>query len=76
MLTVTKIVKFDAAHFLPQHEGKCKNMHGHTWKMEIEVARSDGFINAHTGMIFDFGHLKDMLNANLLDKLDHKILNR
>ena len=70
MLSVTKIVKFDAAHYLPNHEGKCKNLHGHTWKVEIKVS---GQMEA--GIIIDFTDLKKVINHAILEKLDHSCLN-
>ena len=38
-ISVTKIFKFDAAHFLPEHSGKCADLHGHTYRLEVTVAR-------------------------------------
>ena len=70
MLSVTKIVKFDAAHWLPNHEGKCKNLHGHTWKVEIEVSGQ-----METGMIIDFSELKKTIQHYILVQLDHTCLN-
>ena len=75
MISVTKIVKFDAAHFLPGYKGKCANMHGHTWVIEIEVARPDNYYDEETGMVLDFSFFKDALQGNYLEKLDHKVLN-
>ena len=37
MLTVTKSIKFDAAHVLTNHQGLCKNLHGHTYRVEVSV---------------------------------------
>ena len=41
MTTVTKTVKFDAAHVLTNHCGLCRNLHGHTYRVDVSVARSD-----------------------------------
>lgn len=71
MLSVTKIVKFDAAHYLPKHEGKCKNLHGHTWKIEIEISGS----TLHDGMIIDFSNLKEVIERSVLNTLDHRCIN-
>jgi 6-pyruvoyltetrahydropterin/6-carboxytetrahydropterin synthase len=59
--------EFDAAHFLPGHKGKCKNLHGHTWTVEIEV---EGEPDPETGMIIDFGDLK-----NMVMQFDHQLIN-
>ena len=76
MLSVTKIVKFDAAHYLPQHEGQCKNLHGHTWKVEIEVAKEyEPDQPQPDGMIVDFSSLKKIIKDFVLDYVDHQCLN-
>ena len=75
MITVTKIFKFDAAHLLPEYEGKCKNLHGHTWRLDVEV---DGMRNGpkvYDTMVLDFGDLKRIVNEAVIDKLDHHYLN-
>ena len=43
MVTVTKTVRFDAAHVLTNHAGLCRNLHGHTYRVEVSVAgEADG----------------------------------
>lgn len=59
--------KFDAAHFLPEYEGACANMHGHTWKVAVEFY---GAIK--DGMGLDFKEAKRILNSILPD---HCLLN-
>jgi len=63
--------KFDAAHYLPGYEGKCVNMHGHTWHVEVEIA---GPVDHSTGMVIDFVKLKEAVNETI-ERLDHKLLN-
>ena len=41
MITVTKTVKFDAAHVLTNHQGLCKNLHGHTYRVDVSVAQAE-----------------------------------
>lgn len=57
---------FDAAHLLGNYEGKCRNLHGHTYLYEVEVeaeeARSDG-------MVVDFNRVKE-----IVDEYDHAFL--
>ena len=38
-ITITRHFSFDAAHYLPGHEGKCQNLHGHTYKLEVTIGR-------------------------------------
>ena len=60
--------KFSAAHRLPNYQGDCANLHGHTWRVVFEVEGPIG----PDGMVFDFKLLKPLLD-NLLP--DHKYLN-
>ena len=62
---------FDAAHFLPEYEGKCEELHGHTYTLDVVV---EGELNKE-GMVMDFNKLKGVVKKNVLDKLDHKNLN-
>lgn len=65
---------FDSAHFLSGYDGKCSNIHGHRWRVIIEVyendIKSEGQIR---GMIVDFGTLKSQVKAEA-DALDHAII--
>lgn len=63
---------FDAAHCLPDHPGKCKNMHGHTW--EVEVTYEAETLHPTLSYAVDFAILKARLK-DILSKLDHKVLN-
>ena len=58
---------FDAAHFLRNYEGKCKNLHGHTWTVEIWIEKK---LEPGKDMLMDFVELKKMI-----DELDHQNLN-
>lgn len=71
MLSVTRKFEFAGAHYLPNHPGKCQNLHGHTWKVEIEII---GQVKKDTGMIIDFGDMKEKINP-IIETFDHKCLN-
>ncbi len=76
--SVTKNFKFDSAHFLPEHKGKCAEIHGHTYRLEVTVARLDGRLIADgssAGMVIDFGDLKDIVQREIIARVDHKLLN-
>ena len=60
-----------AAHFLRGYEGKCKNLHGHTWQVEVFV---EGEELDEVGMVLDFRVMKQRLKT-LLDTMDHSCLN-
>lgn len=60
---------FDSAHFLARYNGKCRNIHGHRWRVVIEIAGE----NLDDGMIVDFTDIKAALKA-LTDNLDHSLV--
>jgi 6-pyruvoyltetrahydropterin/6-carboxytetrahydropterin synthase len=60
-----------SAHFIKGHQGKCKNLHGHTWKIEVTVISKE--LN-DLGMVADFAILKKQL-AEVLAPIDHVCLN-
>jgi 6-pyruvoyltetrahydropterin/6-carboxytetrahydropterin synthase len=64
------MTEFDAAHSLPGYQGKCANLHGHTYQVEIVVEGEVGV----DGFVMDFYQLKKILAAALED-LDHRCLN-
>ena len=68
MTTVTKTVRFDAAHILTNHQGLCKNLHGHTYRVDVSVAQADG---AGGDMVIDFKDLKRIATETICDRFDH-----
>jgi 6-pyruvoyltetrahydropterin/6-carboxytetrahydropterin synthase len=65
------ICYFSAAHSLRGYKGKCEELHGHNWKVEVLV--SSPKLNS-LGMVLDFKELKEKLNK-VLSLLDHRYLN-
>lgn len=74
MYSIRSEAHFDSAHFLAGHDGKCKNIHGHRWVIEAEVASdeliSDGPLR---GMVSDFAILKKSLQE-IADRFDHTLI--
>jgi 6-pyruvoyltetrahydropterin/6-carboxytetrahydropterin synthase len=62
---------FDAAHKLIGYKGKCAELHGHTWKVEVFVV---GEKLDDVGILVDFNTLKEKL-SKIIGRLDHKFLN-
>jgi 6-pyruvoyltetrahydropterin/6-carboxytetrahydropterin synthase len=77
MFMVVKHFEFEGAHFLPGYKGKCKEMHGHTWKLKVGVGFPHGqaFDINDDGMILDFSILKSIVQKTIVEELDHKIIN-
>ena len=71
MTTVTKTVRFDAAHILTNHQGLCKNLHGHTYRVDVSVAQTDG---AGGDMVVDFKELKRIAAETICDRFDHAFM--
>ncbi len=65
---------FDSAHFLSGYKGKCANIHGHRWKVEVEV-QSETLVKGGQldGMIIDFGDLKKDVKS-MVDAYDHALI--
>jgi 6-pyruvoyltetrahydropterin/6-carboxytetrahydropterin synthase len=63
---------FAAAHRLPRYEGPCFRMHGHNYKFFVTV---EGEVDPATGMIADFGVIKQLVGERVLAKVDHRNLN-
>lgn len=71
MYELKVVSRFAAAHNLREFYGKCEDLHGHNWLVEVYVA-SDSLDK--TGLVMDFGVIKKHL-AETLDEIDHKYLN-
>ncbi|MCM1315025.1 MAG: 6-carboxytetrahydropterin synthase QueD [Alistipes senegalensis] len=65
---------FDSAHFLSGYDGKCKNIHGHRWVIEVKIQghelKSSG---TEKGMLTDFGNLKKTVR-DLAESFDHAFI--
>ncbi|WP_336808993.1 6-carboxytetrahydropterin synthase QueD [Bacillus cereus] len=68
---VSKKFTFDAAHHLHCYEGKCKNLHGHTYKVVFGIS---GYVN-EIGLAIDFGDIKEIWKNEIEIYLDHRYLN-
>ena len=67
MYRLKKRITFEAAHRLPEHKGKCKNLHGHSYIVEVEIMTQS--LNSE-GMVCDFGDIK-----RVVQEWDHRFLN-
>lgn len=78
MTTITKEFTFDCAHQLLNHRGLCRNIHGHTYKLQIEIAHKmggqAGRTNPSEGMLIDFSDLKSEVKRLIIDKFDHAFI--
>jgi len=73
-ISVVRRYRFEAAHRLEWHRGKCRRLHGHSYVLEVEVS---GPLDDH-GVVMDFAKVDEVVNAAVLcapDGLDHADLN-
>ncbi|MEH7388516.1 6-carboxytetrahydropterin synthase QueD [Bacillus sp. JJ1521] len=68
---ISKEFTFDAAHHLHCYEGKCKNLHGHTYKVVFGIS---GFLD-DIGLVIDFGDIKEIWKNEIEIYLDHRYMN-
>ena len=71
-MRVQRIFDFEAAHKLPHHPGKCKDLHGHSYRLVVSV---EGPVDPRSGMAIDFSDLKAIVVQHAVSKLDHKYVN-
>lgn len=74
MISITREIALDMGHRIQRHESKCKNIHGHRYVIQATLEGpliSDG---PETGMVKDFGFLKQYMMAVIHDVYDHKLI--
>ncbi len=70
--TITKKLVFDSAHYITDHDEKCKNLHGGRYDIEISIKDR---IDPMTGFVVDYSLIKKVVKNLIIDKFDHKTLN-
>ena len=70
--SITKKLVFDSAHFITDHDGKCKNLHGGRYDIEITIKDR---IDPTTGFVIDYSLIKNITKNLIINKFDHKTLN-
>ncbi|MBC7189751.1 6-carboxytetrahydropterin synthase QueD [Candidatus Aerophobetes bacterium] len=70
-MLVAREFEFDAAHKLVNYKGKCENIHGHRWKIQVVIEAPVG----EDGIAFDFVKLKQIVEERVISRLDHTYLN-
>ncbi|HEX7167290.1 MAG TPA: 6-carboxytetrahydropterin synthase QueD [Acidimicrobiales bacterium] len=69
--SVTRSFTFEAAHQLPWHTGKCRRLHGHSYRVEVTV---EGPLDEN-GIVVDFADIKDVVERDVITRYDHRYLN-
>jgi len=77
-IRVTKAFDWEMAHALDHHDGKCHNIHGHTYSLEVtfigEITDEPGA--AKDGMVVDFADIKRIVKSKIVDVYDHALVLR
>jgi 6-pyruvoyltetrahydropterin/6-carboxytetrahydropterin synthase len=73
---ITKMFSFGAGHALYGYDGKCKNLHGHSYHLEVTVIGTPivDTSNVKYGMVIDFGDLKKIVKEDIVDVFDHSMI--
>lgn len=72
-IRITKQFTFETGHALYGYDGKCRNVHGHSYKLSVTVIGTPITDTSHTklGMVIDFGDLKKIVKEEIVDPFDH-----
>ena len=72
-IRITKQFSFETGHALYGYDGKCKNVHGHSYKLSVTVVGKPicDSSNVKFGMVIDFSDLKKIVKDEIVDVFDH-----
>lgn len=72
-IRITKMFSFETGHALYGYDGKCRNVHGHSYKLSVTVIGQPIGDNKNVkfGMVIDFGDLKKIVKEEIVDVFDH-----
>ena len=72
-IRITKQFNFETGHALYGYDGKCRNVHGHSYKLSVTVIGQPITDTSHVklGMVIDFTDLKKIVKEEIVDKFDH-----
>lgn len=72
-IRITKQFTFETGHALYGYDGKCRNVHGHSYKLSVTVIGQpiEDTNNVKLGMVIDFGDLKKIVKEEIVDVFDH-----
>ncbi len=74
-MQIRKQFRFEAAHVLPHHPGKCGRLHGHSYRLDVTIAGPLQTQGSAQGMVLDFDKLSSLVKPLVIERLDHASLN-
>ena len=77
-IRITKEFRFEGAHALQNYDGKCRHIHGHSYRLFVTLKGSPiaEASSPKNGMVVDYGDLKRVVNKYIVDPFDHALLLR
>ena len=74
-MLLTKKFSIEMAHALEGYDGKCANLHGHSYHLEVTVeGPAGGAQESNNGMVMDFHAIKELVNRTIIDRYDHTLV--
>ena len=75
-IRITKKFRFEAAHALYGYDGKCKNIHGHNYKLFVTIIGKpiSDQSDVKFGMVMDFDDLKKIVKSEIINEFDHSVI--
>jgi len=76
IIRITKEFQFEMAHALVGYDGPCKNIHGHSYKLDVTVKGKvkSGTSDSDEGMVVDFGIIKKIVKDLIVEEFDHSLV--
>jgi 6-pyruvoyltetrahydropterin/6-carboxytetrahydropterin synthase len=76
VIRVTKVFSFEMAHALFNYDGPCKNIHGHSYVLEVTILGNPFLSKGHPkdGLVIDFSDLKKIVQKEIIDQMDHALV--
>ena len=76
VIRITKEFKFEMAHALYGHDGPCRHLHGHSYELFVTIKGIpiQDANSSKNGMVMDFGDLKKIVRAKIIDRFDHALV--
>ncbi|MFW5830822.1 MAG: 6-carboxytetrahydropterin synthase QueD [Prolixibacteraceae bacterium] len=75
-IRITKRFHFEMAHTLYEYDGLCRNIHGHSYNLEVTLSGEPRKEAGHPkdGMVLDFGDLKEIVKSQIVNRFDHSLM--
>ena len=73
-LRVTKLFSFEMAHALTGYDGRCRNIHGYSYKLAVTVGGEAAAAPSPQGMVMDFSSLKAIVSEHIVEPFDHALV--